>query len=354
MTMNARDARQLHDEVPVIDLHADTPKLMASLGYNLAARHDRPLPRFANYFGHVDLPRMREGGLSAQIFGLWTFPYPERGCAASVHKQLNAVDAAATELADQFALGGTPAAIRAGQAQGKVVAMTGIEGGQALEGQIENVERFARRGVRYIGLLHFSPNALGWPAKNYARRVPGAGRGPSAHPDDGLTPFGREVVCEMNRLGIIIDLAHINRRGFFDALEESDAPVMVSHTGVSGVHQHWRNIDDEQLRAVAEGGGCVGVIFAPRFLGGRGLDAVCDHVLHVVDVAGEDTPALGSDFDGFVAPPRGLEDVSKLPELTAALSARGLSRTTLAKILGGNALRVLGAVPPIIEDSGPR
>jgi membrane dipeptidase len=115
---------------------------------------------------------------------------------------------------------------------------------------------------------------------------------------------------------------------------------------VLGVHEHWRNIDDEQLRAVADNGGCVGVIFAKRFLGGAGIESVVDHILHIIDVAGEDVPALGSDFDGFVVPPRGLEDIAAMPNLTAALSARGVGRDTLKKILGENALRVLGAVPP--------
>src|SRR6185369_16005562 len=112
-------------------------------------------------------------------------------------------------------------------------------------------------------------------------------------------------------------------------------------TGVLGVHQHWRNIDDEQLRAVADKGGCVGVIFARKYLGSASIEAVVDHLLRIIEVAGDDLPALGSDFDGFVMPPVGLEDVAALPNLTAALSRRGVGPTALAKILGGNAQRVL-------------
>jgi membrane dipeptidase len=150
----------------------------------------------------------------------------------------------------------------------------------------------------------------------------------------------------MNRLGVIVDLAHINRKGFFDALEVSTAVPIVSHTGVAGAFRHWRNIDDEQIRAVADRGGVVGVIFAPRYLGGPDVGAVCDHVMHVIKVAGEDVPALGSDYDGMVTPPRGLEDVAALPRLTAALLDRGLSRAAVKKMLGENALRVLREVPP--------
>jgi len=285
-------------------------------------------------FGHVDLPRLREGGVAGQFFSFWTTPYPERGCARAVASQLDALDLAMAKHPADLAWTRTGADVRAAKAAGRIAALGGIEGGQALEGQLEAIEAFARRGVRYLGLLHFSANAIGRPAK---------GRG-SDHAE-GLTAFGRDAVRECERCGVIVDLAHINRRGFFDALELATLPPMVSHTGVIGVHAHWRNIDDEQLRAVADKGGCVGVIFARRFLGGASLDSVVDHLLHIVDVAGEDVPALGSDFDGFVVPPVGLEDIAALPNLTVALSRRGVPPRVLEKILGGNVLAVLDAVP---------
>jgi membrane dipeptidase len=336
MALTPAEARALHDEVPVIDLHADTPKLMAELGFDLGAAHARPLPRRFNYVGHLDLPRMRAGGMAAQIFGLWTVPYPQGGCAASVHRQLDALDRAARAHPGQLVWAATPDQILEARAGGAIAMLAGIEGGQALEGDLANIARFAARGVRYLGLLHFSRNQLGAPAY---------GRGANA--TDGLTALGREAIAELNRCGVVVDLAHLNRPGFFDAIAAGRAPVMVSHTGVAGVHPHWRNIDDEQLRAVARTGGCVGIIFARRFIGGgRDVEAVCDHLCRVIDVAGEDVPALGSDFDGFAVPPVGLEDVASLPNLTAALSRRGLRPATLAKILGGNALRVLGDVPP--------
>jgi membrane dipeptidase len=334
VTLTLDEARALHAEVPVLDLHADTAKLMDKLGYDLAARHDRPMPTRINYIGHVDLPRLREGGVAGQFFSFWTTPYPERGCARSVGKQLDALDAAMAKHPTELRWARTGAEVRAAKAAGAVAALGGIEGGQALEGQLDAIEVFSRRGVRYLGLLHFSANALGRPAK---------GRG--ADPAEGLTALGREAVRECERCGVIVDLAHINRRGFFDALALATLPLMVSHTGVSGVHPHWRNIDDEQLRAVADNSGCVGVIFARRFLGGASIDAVVDHLLHVMAVGGEDLPALGSDFDGFVVPPEGLEDVAAMPNLTVALSRRGVPTRTIEKILGGNVLRVLDAVP---------
>jgi membrane dipeptidase len=336
LPLDLTDARALHAEACVLDLHADTAKLMDRLGYDLADRHERPMPTRWNYLGHVDLPRLRDGGVAGQFFGFWTVPYPERGCAASVHRQLDALDAAVARHPEQITWALTPEAIRAAQARGQVAALGGIEGGQAIECDLAHIERFAARGVRYLGLLHFTANALGAPA-----------RGRGEDPDQGLTPLGVEAVRELERCGVVVDLAHINRKGFFDALAAGARPPMVTHTGVAGVHPHWRNIDDEQIRAVADRGGCIGIIFARRFLGGRSLEAVVDHLLHVIEVAGEDVPALGSDFDGFVVPPVGLEDVACLPNLTVALARRGVPVRVLEKVLGGNVLRVLGDVPPV-------
>ena len=334
MSLTLDEARAFHAEVHVLDLHADTAKLMDKLGYDLAARHERPMPRRVNVFGHVDLPRMRDGGVAGQFFSFWTTPYPQRGCAKSVTKQLDALDVAMAKHPTELRWTRTGADVRAAKASGQLAALGGIEGGQALEGDLEAIEAFSRRGVRYLGLLHFSANAIGRPAK---------GRGSDAN--QGLTAFGRDVVRECERTGVIVDLAHINRRGYFDALELATVPPMVSHTGVLGVHDHWRNIDDEQLRAIADKGGCVGIIFARKYLGSASIDSVVDHLLHIVDVAGDDVPALGSDFDGFVVPPEGLEDIAAMPNLTVALSRRGVTPRVLEKILGGNVLRVLDTVP---------
>ena len=332
--MNVAEAKAFHDEICVLDLHADTAKLMDKLGYDLALRHERPMPKAVNVFGHLDLPRMRDGGLAGQFFSFWTAPYPEKGCARSVTKQLDALDVAMTKSPAELGWTRTGADVRAAKAAGRIAALGGIEGGQALEGELDTIEAFSRRGVRYLGLLHFSANAIGRPAK---------GRG--SDPLAGLTGFGRDVIRECERCGVIVDLAHINRRGYFDALELATVPPMVSHTGVAGAHPHWRNIDDEQIRAIADKGGCIGIIFARKFLGSASIDAVVDHLVHVIDVAGEDVPSLGSDFDGFVVPPEGLEDIAALPNLTVALARRGIAPRVLEKILGGNVLRVLDAVP---------
>jgi membrane dipeptidase len=337
MTLTLDEARAFHAEFPVIDLHADTAKLMDKLGYDLAARHERVMPRRANMLGHVDVPRMRDGGVAGQFFAFWTWPRKvptQPDSTRSVLDQLDALDAAIAKHPADLVWARTGVEVRAAKAAGKIAVLGGIEGGHALEGKIEAIELFARRGVRYLGPLHLWPNALG-----------GTSRKPKR--DDGLTPLGRDVIRECERCGVIVDLAHINRRGYFEALELATQPVMVTHTGVSGVHAMWRNLDDEQLRAAAATGGCIGVIFARQYLGGASLDAVVAHTKHMIDVAGEDAPALGSDFDGFVVPPEGLEDIASLPNLTVALSQAGLPPRVIEKILGANALRVLDAVPAV-------
>jgi membrane dipeptidase len=336
MSLTLDEARALHEEVCVIDLHADTPKLMDKLGYDLMARHERAIPRRTNILGHVDLPRMREGGVAAQFMALWSWPKyvpgQPRSKVQSVLNQLEAVQNTIDKHPDQIAWTRTGADIRQAKAEGKIAVLGGIEGGHALDGKVENIEMFSRRGVRYLGPLHLWKSALGGSSRQHKL-------------DIGLSELGRDVIRECERCGVIVDLSHMNRRSYADALELVTRPPMVSHTGVVGVHEHWRNIDDDQIRAVADRGGCIGIIFARNYLGGRSIDCVVDHILHVIDIAGEDVPALGSDFDGFVVPPEGLEDIAAMPNLTVALSRRGVPPRVLEKILSHNVLRVLDAVP---------
>jgi len=324
-------ARTLHEEHPAIDLHADTLMWSRWIGYDLHKRHEPPLFKAA-LGGHVDLPRMREGGQGAQFFGLVSLPLADRpkGMARTVHEQIDQLDAQMAAKPGALRLVKTAAELEACNHDGAIAALLGIEGAHALEGDLDNVAAFARRGVRYIGILHFSANEAGYPAYGRGRDDPA-----------GPTPWGLHPVQRGEEEGVLVDLAHVNKAGFLDACRVAKKPPIVSHTGVLGAFEHWRNIDDEQLRAVADKGGVVGVIFCPRFVGGDGLEPVVKHLQHIVDVVGEDCAAFGSDWDGFIVPTRELKDPRGLPLLTDALLAAGMSKTTIGKILRENVIRVL-------------
>lgn len=285
--------------------------------------------------GNVDVPRMLEGGMGAQFFGLVALPAIDHDWHATCHTQIDLLEQAAAASGGKLRLARTARDAEEAAREGAIAGFLGLEGAHALQGRMARLDHFASRGVRYLGLLHFSANECGAPALGLGR-------------DDGqgLTQFGRNVIERCEELRVVVDLAHINRKGFMQACEMAERPLFVTHTGVSGVHPLWRNIDDEQLREVARLGGAVGVIFCPRFLGRDGVEGVVEHILHIAKVAGEDTPALGSDWDGFIVPSRGLEEANKLPSLTDALLAAGLSQTAVSKVLRGNAMRVLREVAP--------
>lgn len=323
------EARALHARYPAIDLHADSLMWSRWTGYDIHQRHEPPLP-LAALGGHVDVPRMIEGGVGAQFFGLVSVPFPSRGLAAVIDEQIDRLDAAVAQHPDRLFKARTADDVRRAAAAGAVAGLLGIEGGHALEGRLDKLDHFARRGVRYLGLCHFSANELCYPAYGRGRK--------DTH---GLTAFGREVVECAADLGVIIDLAHINKQGFLDACALSRYPPIVSHTGVLGAFDHWRNIDDDQLRAIAGKGGVVGVIFCPRYLGADGIAPVVAHLRHIISVCGEDAPALGSDWDGFIIPTSDLRDAARLPLLTDALLEGGFSEETISKILRRNAMRVL-------------
>jgi membrane dipeptidase len=327
------DARALHAEYPAFDLHADTLMWSRWIGYDLDTRHAPWFPASA-FFGHVDVPRLIDGGIGAQFFGLVSLPVARHGHVRVIDEQIDALEAQIAGAEGRLCKVSSADDVERMRREGKTGALLGIEGAHALDGDLDRVDHFARRGVRYLGLLHFSANEAGYPAYGTGRRD-----------RDGLTVWGRELVGRCEAASIIVDLAHINRPGFMDACAMATRPPIVSHTGVTRAHAHWRNIDDDQIRAVAVKGGVVGIIFCPRFLGGDSIDDVVRHLRHVIDVAGEDTPALGSDWDGMIVPTPDLRDAAHLPLLTDALLRAGLSEIAIGKVLRRNALRVLRDCP---------
>lgn len=328
----SKAARKLHDDALVLDLHVDTLLVSHWTGYRFGQRHRNLLP-YSLGFWHYDLPRMRQGGLSGVALGVVVAPTRRRSAPAAVLADLERMHRWCSEHPDELTFTGTAGEIQAAHAAGKIACFAGIEGAHALGGSLEHLSRFRQHGVRYLGLAHFSRNEACHPAIGWGR-------------DDrkGLTDFGRALIDEMNRQGITVDLAHVNRKGFLEAARRSTRPVIVSHTGAAGVYTHRRNIDDEQIRAVADRGGAVGIIFAPNFLGrgpqSRVATAVVRHILHVLRVGGENCPALGSDMDGSIPLPRDLRDVSELSRLTHLMLQAGLTERQVRKVLGLNALRV--------------
>lgn len=263
-------------------------------------------------------------------------------------------------LAHEFAARSNGGLTIVGNAQDFLAAVGGttvgcipaLEGAHALEGSIDRLDRLIDQGLRSVGLAHFHANecvACSW--------GPGGDRGFLSRPKEaaqGLSDLGRALIDRLNERRIAVDLAHTSRAGFMEAAARSQSPPFVSHTGVAGAHRHWRNIDDEQIRAVINRGGIIGVIFAGRFLGGSEIDDVVRHIEYLVQNFGDDGVAIGSDWDGMIIPVRGLEGVDRLWRLTATLLGRGHSEERVAKILGRNAVRYLADVTGWSVECGAR
>jgi membrane dipeptidase len=369
-------ARQIHDRAIVIDTHDDTTqRLIGDKAFDIARRGKA---------GNIDIPRMREGGLDALFFSIWmngdvTGPIAVKRAL----DQIDAVREAVRTHPNDLTLATTAADIRRAVADKKIAALMGVEGGHMIDNDLAVLRTFAAFGVRYMTLTH-SLNTT-W--------ADSSGDKP-AH--DGLAPFGKEVVREMNRLGMMVDVSHVADKTFFDTLAVTRAPVIASHSSARAIANAPRNMTDEMLRAVAKNGGVVMINYNAGFLSeefrvakrspalqarfdevrkrcgdNEGCiipendrlshdamlngelpkvmwDKIVEHIDHVAKVAGVDHVGLGSDFDGATMP-IGREDASKLPKITDALLRKGYSQTDIENILGGNLLRVMEAVEKVAK-----
>lgn len=309
----------------VFDGHMDTPLRMVDDGVDLGVRRER---------GHADLPRLADGGVDAVFLAAWIDPaFADGRARARAETLISAVQEAARAQPDRCAFATTAREVRATAADGRIALLCGIENGQALEGDPANVARFRSLGARYLTLTWMNSNELG----------DAAGADPAS---GGLSPLGREVVAEMERCGMLIDLAHAAPRTFWDVVEIAHRPLVVSHAATEARGPHPRNVTDEQIRAVAATGGIVGIAFYPAYLdpatGRCGRDAIVEHVLRVLEVAGPDHAALGSDLDGIPRLPEGFRGAQDFGLVAADLEARGVTGDALAAVLGGNWLRMLG------------
>lgn len=317
-------ALELHTRYPVVDGHADS--ILAVLEGARTLVEESTL-------GHLDFPRLKKGGVTCTVQAAFPSPiyYPvgPKRVGQGVDGLLLQIEAAGPGV--RLAL--TAGDIREAHTKGQVAVLINMEGAEAIQGSLPLLRNYYRLGVRMMGLVWNHRNEV---ADGAAEEGSGG----------GLTKFGREVVLEMNRLGMLIDLAHITAPGFYDVLELSDQPVLFTHGNCRNLWDHARNLTDDQIKALADKGGVFGISFVDGFMGksGTSLATVANHIDHVVQLLGNaDHVAYGSDFDGCTPPP-GLENVTKLPDLTAELLRRGYSEADLEKILGGNYLRVFSQV----------
>lgn len=336
----SKDALDLYRASDVIDLHIDTFIWTRIFGYDLRKKHGRGLLG-ARFFGQVDLPRIREAEIKGGIWVITTNPLPTKERRANAFtKNLAKLTSILESVPNEAILVRTASDYRRAREKGLHAAWLGIQGGNALD-RDEQALDLAGDSIVRITLVHLSSSSLGTTSSPL--------RGSSAR---GLTDLGRDYVKRLNQKKIFVDLAHISRKGFFDAVEVHDPsqPLIVTHTGVSGVHPHWRNLDDDQIRAIAKTGGTIGVMYQASFLGdpffsGR-AETVVRHLEHIIRVTGEDHASLGSDWDGMIVPPTDLATCSELPKLVQFMLERKWSDTRIQKVLGGNFLRALAMIRP--------
>lgn len=364
----AQDAQRIHSAALVIDTHNDVLYQSVMRGKDIGKRINP---------GHTDLPRVKEGGIDVQIFSVWCDEKYGNGTAfAYANKQIDGLMSVIQNYPAEIALAKTPRDIRAITGQGKIAAMIGVEGGHMIEGRLDYLDSLFARGARYLTLTW--NNSTEW-----ATSATDETRNPGKLKHKGLTDFGRQVIRRMNELGMMVDLSHVGRQTFFDAMETTAKPVLVSHSNAYALMAHPRNLQDDQIKAVAENGGVICLNFYSGFLDPthytkinrlyekyvttqdsvkRSSDAkfnrlpaaakkqlrpplslLLDHIDYMVKAAGIDHVGIGSDFDGMSSTPVGLDDCSDFPNLTAGLLQRGYTESDVRKILGENVLRVMAA-----------
>jgi membrane dipeptidase len=365
-------ARKLHFSSIVVDTHDDTTQRFLDGKFDLGTR---------SALGSIDIPRMKEGGLGAIFFSIWV-PSKITGPEA-VNRALTQIDAVREQVRkhpNDLVLAMTAAEVRDARKQGKIAALIGVEGGHMINSNLDVLRSYAAMGVRYLTLTHTGNDE--WADSSTDRPV-----------HNGLTDFGKDVVREMNRLGVIVDISHVSDKTFYDALKVSKAPLIASHSSCRAICHAPRNLTDQMMKDLAAKGGVVQINYHVGFLSQEFRDAekahpeinqaisaevmkrcgenegcqliegdritreyveqgklprvdftkIIEHIEHAVKVAGVDHVGLGSDFDGANMP-YGMEDATKLPKITEALLQKGYSEGDVKKILGENTLRVMTEV----------
>jgi membrane dipeptidase len=330
------EAVQLYQASDVVDLHIDSFIWSRIFSYDLHARHGHGLFG-ARFYSQVDFPRIIEAELSGATWIITTQPWrTAAGRARAFSRNLERIRAIFAAASDQFCVVRNHREYRAAREAGKHAAFLGIQGGNAIDENLDALDRLIDDWILRVTLVHLTSSKIG--TTSSPMRIGG---------DKGLSDFGRDYVRRLNDKRVLVDLAHISKKGFADAAEVHDAsqPLIVTHTGISGVFEHWRNLDDGQLRIVADTGGTIGVMYQSSFLGdaywGGKAEAIVAHLAHIVD---EDHASPGSDWHGAIVTPRDMPTVLELPRLVQLMLDRGWSDERIRKILGGNFLRVVAAI----------
>jgi membrane dipeptidase len=363
--LTSTSANDLHRRAIIVDGHCDTPYRMLRRNVHLD-EHDPE--------AQVDLGTLRASGITASFFAAYVPPfYAGRGAKAFAHRMIDLIEAEAARHPGVLVRCDDSAGIRAAKRDGKIAIMIGVEGGHAIEDSLITLRELYARGARYLTLTHVNTN-------NWCDSSGDAGR------HGGITDFGREVVRNMNDLGMIVDISHVSDAAFYQVVETTRVPVVATHSSCRALCRHPRNMTDDMLRTLARNGGVCMINFFSAFLndtvaqvvmhankrvrtptstGGTeelpddatnwdeylkwfralgspiaAFDDAIDHIVHAVEVAGVDHVGIGSDFDGVPALPEGLQTAAGVPRITARLLERGLSETEVEKILGGNFMRV--------------
>jgi membrane dipeptidase len=384
-TVSAK-ARQIHDSAIIVDTHADTPQRFLDGNFDIGSTDP-------NDEGHVSLDKAKRGNLGAEFFSIWVDPETNQGhFAQHTFDLIDSVYEQAARHPDRMMMAFSVADIERAHRDHKLAALMGIEGGHSIENDIHLLRDFYRLGVRYM--------TLSWSNTNEWADSSGDINDPKVQHHNGLTDFGKQVVLEMNRMGMMIDISHVADKTFYDAIATTKAPVIASHSSARALTNHPRNMTDDMLRAVAKNGGVVQVNFYSGFVdetylkaqqaqskdreaavkaaldqkrasgqpvtyldaerierewGNRiprpPLKSLIDHIDHVAKVAGIDHVGLGADWDGVSGQlPQGIDSVADLPKVTQALLDRGYSADDIRKILGGNLLRVFGEVERVSHE----
>jgi membrane dipeptidase len=338
----SQESRQILDQLNIVDLHVDGMIPHRLVGYDLNRRHGTSITG-GRFFGHLDFPRAKEYGLSGAMWSITTNPLRRgQGRWAALLNNIRSLERQVEASAGAVIVARSHREYVAGVAAGCHVVLPAIQGGNALSHAPSGLESLPDNFITRVTLVHLTNSCYGVTSSplSLARR------------GQGLTEAGRALVADLNAHRVFVDLAHINEKGFWDALEvhDSSQPLLVTHTGVDGVCPHWRNLTDDQLRAVADTGGVIGVIFHYGFLSRRGGPRnglmVLEHMEHIIAVVGEDHVAMGSDYDGAIIPPIGLRKEPAYGRIIQWMLERGWTETRIEKVLGANFMRCFKELRP--------